>query len=57
MLPSSRFLHVLGFKWNRKVKSFDVENAFQIMEIPQGFEKYFDRNFDRKTDCLELHNA
>jgi hypothetical protein len=51
-------------KWGRKVKSFDVENAFQItklddekvfMEIPQGFEDYIE-GFDRKTQCLELHN-
>jgi hypothetical protein len=65
MSTSSRLLHVFGLKWGRKVKSFDVENAFQItklddekvfMEIPQGFEDYIE-GFDRKAQCLELHNA
>lgn len=65
MAPSSRFLHVVGLKWMRKVKSFDVENAFQttklgeekiLMEIPEGFELY-DSGFDRKTQCLLLFNA
>jgi hypothetical protein len=30
MPTSSRLIHVLGLKWGRTVKSFDVENAFQI---------------------------
>jgi hypothetical protein len=65
MSTSSRLIHVLGLKWGRTVKSFDVENAFQLtklndervfMEIPDGFEYYYD-GFDRKSQCLELHNA
>jgi hypothetical protein len=65
MSPSSRFLHVLGLKWGRVVKSFDVENAFQItklndekvyMQIPQGFDEYYD-GLDSKNQCIILHNA
>jgi hypothetical protein len=65
MTTSSRLIHVLGLKWGRQVKSFDVENAFQItklnnekvfMEIPQGFEYYLE-GFDRSKQCLILHNA
>jgi hypothetical protein len=65
MATSSRLIHVLGLKWGRTVKSFDVQNAFQItklndekvfMEIPQGFE-FFHEGIDRKNQCLELHNA
>jgi hypothetical protein len=65
MATSSRLIHILGLKWGRAVKSFDVENAFQLtklsnetvfMEIPEGFE-YFNENFNRKTQCLLLHNA
>jgi hypothetical protein len=47
------------------VKSFDVENAFQItklkqekflMKIPKGFEIYYD-GLDKDKQCLALHNA
>jgi hypothetical protein len=65
MMPSSRFLHILALKWGRSVKSFDVENAFQItklrdeqvyMEIPEGFEEHYGV-FDRNKQCLLLQNA
>ncbi len=47
------------------MKSFDVENAFQItkikqeklfMKIPEGFEIYYD-GFDKDKQFLVLHNA
>jgi hypothetical protein len=65
MMPSSRFLHVLGLLWGRNVKSFDVENASQItklkqekvlMKIPKGFEIYYD-GLDKDKQCLVLRNA